>query len=629
MTITPQQARAELSRRELTRRGVAVRAPTQPRRLDRAAAGVEQDIAERPSAIGQMRKDPLGFFRQIVGPDKPPFPISAIGPTAALAQEGIEGAISSAGLGIQQRKPLNRIGADMLASVKGERPARLADIPRAAGVPGVVAEPIGFLAAMGFGGLGKGTPARKIGQAAEAVAETMGTKMGQSTRRVTTPVKDAFAYRTPFGTKLPQTPEQLRVLSETEGAKLPNLERGEYLTQQTQSMKDLAKRTFEAEDAAMGVAQRQAKEALAREHLQVQQDLATKRLDFKARLAETQQALNQQRTEVGRSMPQVAANRLESLHTPFRALAKTQNSAYAANLDDALANAEQGGGPVTFTLEDLNQHIGNKYLRPKMAGSPELLIEDPIHYQAMTELLSETGIINQSEISARQLLNIADRVYQQVGAAAKQGARAYTPREVVSQHLRDMLLDMLEQKGVDIRSVKAEWGQWVPLRNLGLKLQQPSGPRQLISIVKGQDPVRAKQLTQLEALLGESLDTETRKVWGQLDNLKQQKVIEQAKQIEFDRLMAQEQGAYRGQKLTKERALTERSVAERQGLTQRKEYANQVIGESEAARKIRVEQRARHFSNIRKLVYLAGAATLAGTQTPAGKTFLKVINPLN
>jgi len=120
--------------------------------------------------------------------------------------------------------------------------------------------------------------------------------------------------------------------------------------------------------------------------------------------------------------------------------------------------------------------------------------ENPEVYQELTVLLNQHGIVNQQEVSARQLLNIAKAESKQVGAAAKQGLRAYTPREVAHQHLHDIILDVLKSRGVDVSKTDAMWRAWVPVRNLGLKLQTEQGPSRLISIVRGRNPVAAEVL---------------------------------------------------------------------------------------------------------------------------------------
>ena len=276
----------------------------------------------------------------------------------------------------------------------------------------------------------------------------------------------------------------------------------------------------------------------------------------------------------------------------------------------------------------MNQAIAKKYLKQQLAGEPPIFLEDPEHYRALTNLISRQGLINQEEIGARQLLNTADEVYQQVGIGAKNKSRAYTPDEVAAQHLRDILLDLLEQRGIDVSGPKSDWAQWVPIRTLGLKLQTPSGPGQLIRIVTGKDPVRAKHLDRLEILLGEKLDTQTRKVWNQLNSLKQEAIVEQAKQVEFHRLMQQEDAFYRGQQLTEKRTLAEKGIAEKQTLAKQQDVTARAMGESESARKLRVEQQARHREAITKIIYEGLKIAALGAVGAAGYGILRGIKSM-
>lgn len=308
---------------------------------------------------------------------------------------------------------------------------------------------------------------------------------------------------------------------------------------------------------------------------QTTQALAQERLTFQQQAQKAQQLINVRKTGTTQSLREAAARDLDTLSGSFRSLASKQSQAYRTGVDTVMANAESASGsPITFTRDNVEQAIARKYLQPVRAGQPQIPMEDPEAYRAMTEMLGQRKFTNLNEIPARELLQMADDLGQSIGKAAKEKSRAYTPQEVSAQHMRDILLDLLEQKGIDVSGPKSEWAQWVPVRNLGFKLQTPAGPGQVVRILKGQDPVREKSFRQLESLLGERLDRETKQVFGQLDYLKQREIIEQARKAEFDRVM---QGK------------------------------SQFASESAADRAVRVKQLADHRARVRKIVYATAA----------------------
>lgn len=503
------------------------------------------------TALKFLRPDPRQAVREFLNPVER-FAglhrgVQNIALQTAAGQEGFESAQSTPMLALQRGRPQD-ILPDLVKVLKGERVTERGDVLRAAGAPEPVAATVGVLsspetAIPALFGLRKALGAGKAG--VKGVAKT-GSE-----------VKQAFTRP-----KLPATPDELLTLPEDQVARLPQLERQAYLSQ---------------------TAQRES------------QALATKRLQFEQRAQKITQFRQQRQASAKASLPQTAADDLASLNSSFRPLATDHSRAYTTGVNDALANAEAAvGKPISFTRNQLNQAIAQKYLKPMQAGQPQIPMEDVTTYQTLTEMLARKELVNQAEISARQLLNLADEFGQEVGVAAKNKARAYTPHEVAAQHLRDILLDLLEQRGVDVSQPKGDWAKWVPVRNLGLKLQTPAGPNQLIRILKGQDPIRAQSLRELEILSGERLDRATRQVFEQLDYLKQRKVLEQAKQAEFDRLIQGERGF------------------QQQG---------------QAARKLRIEQRARHLKNIRTIVYSVALAAAAGSVGP--KRAFDFVNPFN
>ena len=374
-------------------------------------------------------------------------------------------------------------------------------------------------------------------EAEAAVAKTLWNLPGNIRR---------FFAKTPMGT------ERLMTLSETQVAKLPPEERQTYLQLRN------------AADA---------------------QEISTKRAALQQQYQETLGKIRQDQQVLGKAAPGVASQRLKGLAEPFRALQSAQNRLYKSRINEALADIPENN--ALFTREDLHGAIANKYL------TPGTMPDDPTEYRALLDLFDEAEIINANEISAQQVLKMSDDLSRGIGVGARNKSRAYVPNEVISSKLRDVLLDLLESRGANVREAKAEWAQWVPVRNLGLKFQTPSGPSTLMRIIQGRDPIRGEHLAQLESLLGESLQTEVKQVFTQLDGLTQQKVIEGTKQLEAKRLLGERIG---------------------------------FLKDSQIERKLRMDQMARHHDNVRKLIFYfaAGAAGAAGAKGVFGAGTLAV-----
>mgnify|MGYP001603475691 CR=1 FL=1 len=145
---------------------VSVQSADEPSFL-KAARQTEQKIGQRDSSIG--------FLRQVAQTPalarEHPFRtgLSAV----AAPFEAAESTVANVGLGIQQRKPFQQIGRDVVSGIKGERPAQLGDIARASGIPFLSSEPVaaiaGLLPTLGTGLFTK--TGRKIaGRVSEEVA---------------------------------------------------------------------------------------------------------------------------------------------------------------------------------------------------------------------------------------------------------------------------------------------------------------------------------------------------------------------------------------------------------------------------------------------------------------------------
>ena len=113
--------------------------------------GIEGKIAQRPSMLGELLKNPptLETLKQH------PFqtPLKAMG----AGFEAAEAPVASAGLALQRGNP-SEIAPDMLKSFSGQRPAELGDIYRGVGTPEPIAA-LGGLLATGA----KGMPTEMLG----------------------------------------------------------------------------------------------------------------------------------------------------------------------------------------------------------------------------------------------------------------------------------------------------------------------------------------------------------------------------------------------------------------------------------------------------------------------------------
>lgn len=483
---------------------------------------VEQYGLGMARRIGEAVKDPLGAIAKRTGPLGTVELLRDGVPAIGAATQTLESILAEAGLGAQQGGTVQTpqgAGANMIRALRGESAAQIGDIPRASGLPVISSEPV----AAGIGLAATSLPFnRQIGQAANTAKQG-----GSALLRMVTGRK-------------PLTADQLIKLAPEEVAKLPALERQTYLRLK---------------------------------NLNVSQDLAAKSHALKTEYMRTAQLLKQEQATLGKSAPSVAAKRLEQLGGSFKDLSKEQSDLYDEGIDAAFDAAPAYDVPAA--REELNKAVAAKYLEP---GGPN---EDPTEYRRMMDLLNQEEFVNRNEISLRSLHNLSKRLSGNIGKGARNKNRSWTPEEVTAQHLRDIVLDLMAKHGVDISAVNKDWANWVPVRDLGLKLQTPAGPGQLIRIVKGKDPVREKHFEQLEAMLGESLDKETRQVFDQLDSIKQKKVIEQSKLVEKQRLLS-----------------------EQKGLEQK----------SAAAQKLQLGQMARHRDNIRKIVFAIaqGAGYAAG-----------------
>ena len=187
MAITPQQARAELARRELARRGVPLEAPQQPNMMQTLSGlqqGVENKIAQRPSVLGELEQDPLTAQRVMQHPVG-----SLLLRPVRMGAQLLEGGAASAGLAAQ-RGDLGGVIPEAYQAFTGRRPAELGDIMRGVDAPEGVSATVGMMGSLGLGGRG---PAKEVGKGAGAV----GRKAGQAVSNIPYPFKDVIKYSKP------------------------------------------------------------------------------------------------------------------------------------------------------------------------------------------------------------------------------------------------------------------------------------------------------------------------------------------------------------------------------------------------------------------------------------------------
>lgn len=147
MNITPQQARVELAKRELSKRGKSVSQDIQPGfdsdQQTLKANQVENAISNRPSNIDvNLPINPINLT---------PFGGSKMLPESGRALAGgmeiAEGIPADIGLAIQgavgsKGKSLKKLPMDIVKTLTGKRPAEFGDIYRASNVPVLSSEPV-------------------------------------------------------------------------------------------------------------------------------------------------------------------------------------------------------------------------------------------------------------------------------------------------------------------------------------------------------------------------------------------------------------------------------------------------------------------------------------------------------
>jgi hypothetical protein len=117
-----------------------------------ASNKMEQKIAERPSAVASLIKEPTTLESLKQHPFKTPLK------TVSGAWEMLEGIPADIGLALQRGRPQD-IGGDIIKTFMGERPAQIGDIYRGAGVP----EPLAATGGLALTAL-KGTPTSALGE---------------------------------------------------------------------------------------------------------------------------------------------------------------------------------------------------------------------------------------------------------------------------------------------------------------------------------------------------------------------------------------------------------------------------------------------------------------------------------
>ena len=154
---------------------------TRPAGINKGTNRVEDLIAQRPSAVRDLQQEasnPAMLLLNALGlnPRRPGSQLQLARQALGASGEQVEGAISSAGLGVQRGQPLRQTGSQVIQSLMGQRPAKLSDVMRETGDPLMGSDPvantIGFLGMAGLGGLGQGSVARKASSLGKSATQS-------------------------------------------------------------------------------------------------------------------------------------------------------------------------------------------------------------------------------------------------------------------------------------------------------------------------------------------------------------------------------------------------------------------------------------------------------------------------
>jgi len=80
-------------------------------------------------------------------------------------------------------------------------------------------------------------------------------------------------------------------------------------------------------------------------------------------------------------------------------------------------------------------------------------------------------------ITARELGEMLGSLEQEIDGFAKLGIRTYAPNDTIAYKLSLALIDLLESKGIDLRSARAYWVLHAPTQHRTIKESKPFDTR--------------------------------------------------------------------------------------------------------------------------------------------------------
>lgn len=400
---------------------------------------------------------------------------------------------------------------DVLAGLKGERPATLGDPLRARlrsmGVPSAVATPAAAFAGLELATLGG---ASQLIKGAAALTKRGLAAAGRAIRKTASRVKNDILGRS------------LRELTTAQGRA------------ETELLKPFADRLAEAK----AIKNKRIQAArFAREEAQ-----ASLNTEAKARmraLTEDQQLLSQE-------MQETAKGTVLKIRERFPAVAKRTSNEYQDILNRAL------GG-----LEDTQLPLGElaQKLETRLAGQPEALsmAQKMLGIKAKpTAALEEFGVaaldaatqqqLAQAQLSGQvttvgKVLKNMQKARGKIGRAAKGSERVYTFQEKIADDVASALVELLEEAGVEgLDEASAFWAQWAPIRNQAFRdfkvfLKTPTeleaGIKRLVKVAKGKDIGNAEYIRILEKELGIPLTDDLKVLVARLNASKKEQLATQ------------------------------------------------------------------------------------------------------
>ena len=468
---------------------------------DPAVQEAEERIAKRPSAIQEA------FDQGAFGPQ------GGVG-SALLAGsaffEALESIPANVVLAEQRGAGFKETAEDVLAGMKGERPATLGDPMRtrlrSMGVPSAIATPAAAFAGLELATLGGATQLVKGG----AKLVTSGLKVAKDkaillAKRVKNDVlgRSLREQRTAFG----------------------------------QAEDKLLRPFTERLSAAKAQKNQQIQAArLAREEAQAGlTDVTRKRMRS---ITEEQQALSQQ-------MQSTAESTVLKIRDKFPALAKKTSNEYRDILNRSLSGLEDTNIPLPELIEKLDSRLLGQpealRLARKMLGIKEqkAALEgiEGLSEAAQQQLLRAQ--IEGKSVSVSKVLKSMQKARQGVGRAAKESKRSYTFQEKVADDVASTMVELLEDAGADVSEASAFWAQWAPIRNQAFRDFKPflktptetgAGIQRLIKVSRGKDPGNVRYIRRLEEELGVPLTDDIKVLVRKLNDTQKEKLATQVNQ---------------------------------------------------------------------------------------------------